>query len=138
MFIIQFLFTTLNGNDKHFVENSFSQVTINVSLVDKSKIWRFISRFDVQYAKFQKQFFFSELILLEACIKIQAIAYNAPLRPFLKNVQIFYYDKWSSEQEEEIPIPACGDPCKIQDFVKLASDNFSGDWEVECQKVEIK
>lgn len=54
-----------------------------------------------------------------------------------KIIQLYYYNRWDNEKGEEFSIPMCGDPCKIEDFIKLVKDNFSDKWEEECQKVEI-
>ncbi|XP_060879222.1 lysosomal acid phosphatase-like isoform X1 [Metopolophium dirhodum] len=50
-------------------------------------------------------------------------------------VKVFYFDRWDNEKGEEILIPICGNPCKFEDFKKLLTNNFSGSWEDECQKI---
>jgi len=49
---------------------------------------------------------------------------------------VFYYDQWDNEIGEEVLIPTCENPCKMQDFINLVKDKTSKEWEEECQKVE--
>uniref|UniRef100_A0A2S2R7I7 acid phosphatase n=1 Tax=Sipha flava TaxID=143950 RepID=A0A2S2R7I7_9HEMI len=52
-------------------------------------------------------------------------------------IKVFYYHKWDDEKYEEMPIPICGNPCKLEDFIQLINENFSTEWEKECEKLEI-
>lgn len=49
---------------------------------------------------------------------------------------MFYYYRWNEENGEELPIPICGNPCKLEDFVKLLKDNLSAGLEKDCQLTE--
>lgn len=49
---------------------------------------------------------------------------------------MFYYNQWDDEIGKEVYMPKCGNPCKVQDFIKLVKDNIPQNWEEECQKLE--
>ncbi|XP_025407954.1 lysosomal acid phosphatase-like isoform X2 [Sipha flava] len=50
-------------------------------------------------------------------------------------IKLFYYGRWDDEKGEEVPIPSCGNPCKLQDFTTFINEIFSPEWGKECQDV---
>ncbi|XP_050442372.1 lysosomal acid phosphatase-like [Adelges cooleyi] len=51
-------------------------------------------------------------------------------------VKVLFYKSWNDNEGNTLPISDCGDPCKVDDFVKLFNGAFTKTWEEECQEEE--